>query len=78
MPPRLPDTPPFAALFTGHCQVCGEDWEPGAMIRYTSRFGLRCGVHDCCDAANTEPQEGDVCPSCFLRRALSGECGCQP
>ena len=74
----LPDGPAFEAQYPGYCRDCSSEYRPGAMIRYSSRYGHRVPVHaDCEAAAEPEPLEGTVCPSCFMRRALSGECGCQ-
>ena len=76
MTANLPDGPKFEAQYTGYCYSCETSWNPGAPIRYTSRYGFRRAVHDNCDTANPEPLEGAVCPSCFMRRSLTGECGC--
>lgn len=73
---NMPDGPTFAAQYTGFCRDCDTAWKPGDPIRYTSRYGYRTAVHGNCDFAAIEPLEGAVCPKCFMRRALSGECGC--
>lgn len=66
----------FAALYRGKCSDCGEWWKPGDPIRYSLGADGNF-VHADCDAAEpTEKPEGAVCPTCFLRRSLSGECGC--
>lgn len=72
----IPDGPTFEAMYSGYCRDCETEYRPGAMIRYSSHYDHRVIVHADCEAAAIEPIEGAVCPKCFMRRALSGECGC--
>ena len=64
---------PFIARFGGRCPACESGIHPGKEVEYSTDVPL---VHaDCSDAA-PEPIEGVACPRCFLRRSLSGDCGC--
>lgn len=68
------------ARYPGLCPECGERWQPGDLIRGETSRDLRDKTvtwrHAVCPEA-VEKMEGDVCPVCFLRRSLSGECGCE-
>ena len=78
----------FPARYRGKCSDCGEWWQEGDPIRFVTYAAGDDGwtpadiaagnfVHDDCDAAGpTEKPEGKVCPRCFLRKSLSGDCGC--
>ena len=65
------------ARYSGTCPECGERWQPGDLIRSdaTQPGELPVWQHAVCPEA-VEKLEGDVCPRCFLRRSLSGDCGC--
>ena len=65
------------ARFSGTCPECGERWQPGDLIRAedTPPGELPVWRHAACPES-VEKLEGDVCTRCFLRRSLSGECGC--
>lgn len=61
---------PFAARFLGSCPECGDDVDPGQLVRYDDDSRL---VHDDCDAAEQESVRPEVvCPSCWTVHA--GEC----
>lgn len=66
----------FPARYRGKCSDCGEWWREGDPIRFAMHAAGNF-VHDDCDAsAPAEKPEGETCPRCFLRKSLSGECGC--
>ena len=66
----------YAALFPGLCPECDERWKAGDLIQ---PIDDACGGlhwrHAVCPEGVEKP-EGTVCPTCFLRRSLTGECGC--
>lgn len=64
---------PFQARFYGSCPVCGDDIDPGQLVRYEEDDQL---VHaepaDCNADESTPPREQAPCPSCWTVHA--GEC----
>lgn len=64
---------PFAARFLGSCPECGDDIDPGQLVRYDDDGRV---VHNDCDADLTpserEAEPGVACPSCWTVHA--GEC----
>ena len=66
------------ASYSGLCPECGEFWQPGDLIRREGNERLWEDLrwrHVVCPEAIEKP-EGAVCEHCFLRRSLTGECGC--
>lgn len=65
------------ARYSGICPECDERWQPGELIRSDRRepSGPPIWQHAVCPESVEKP-EGTVCPRCFLRRSLTGECGC--
>ena len=66
------------ARYSGTCPECGERWHPGDLIRagdYTEEGVPTMWGHAVCPES-VERLEGAVCDRCFLRRSLTGECGC--
>ena len=65
------------ARYSGTCPNCGERWQPGELIRSTVVGYEHHEVwqHTVCPES-VEEAEGAACDRCFLRRSLTGECGC--
>ena len=65
------------ARYSGTCPECGVRWQPGDLIRADERprGELPVWQHAVCPES-VEKAEGTVCDRCFLRRSLTGECGC--
>lgn len=65
------------ARYSGTCSECGERWQPGDLIRADEHpLGkLPVWQHAVCPESVEKP-EGAVCDRCFLRRSLTGACGC--
>lgn len=66
------------ARYSGTCPDCGERLQPGDLIRSgdcTERGVPTMWGHAACPQS-VEKAEGAVCDRCFLRRSLTGECGC--
>lgn len=65
------------ARYSGTCHECGERWQPGDLIRSDFKVPGRYPIwtHAVCPESVEKP-EGAVCARCFLRRSLTGECGC--
>lgn len=66
------------ARYSGTCPECGDRWQPGDLIRAEAAQPGESPTwqHAVCPES-VESLEGDVCPRCFLRRSLTGECGCE-
>lgn len=62
----------FEAQYPGRCTVCDEWFEKGTEIRM-SPAGAR---HDRCPEGFTPLTPREVCPRCFMEKALSGACEC--
>lgn len=67
----------ISARYSGTCPECGERWQPGDLIRGETAPMTRGIIyrHAVCPES-VEKAEGMVCDRCFLRRSLTGECGC--
>lgn len=64
---------PFPARFLGSCPACGDDIDPGQLVRYDDDGRVvHADAADCDADESTPPREPVVCPSCWLVHA--GEC----
>lgn len=75
MPNENRNTPAsFPAAFHGKCDHCGDRWQPDDPIAWDG-IGF---VHEAC-AIRTDADDsaGNVCPSCWLQRAINGACVCE-
>lgn len=64
--------PVFRARYPGHCEGCGEEFDPDEEVFYLN--GDIYIDHDC--AADDDSPRPKTCPSCFQIFSASGACGC--
>lgn len=64
----------FTARYRTTCPMCGTDVEPGQLAMWDAGEV----VHATCDPTGRplDPNP-DVCPTCFMTRALNGSCDCE-
>ena len=59
----------FEAKHPGYCANCGETFDRGELVRYVD------DAIEHVECVDIRPAR-DVCPECFLEKAVNGECGC--
>ncbi len=67
----------FEARYPGRCPACREQIEVGDDLVFNDDDVV---VHFGCANRSAVPkigQSGEVCPRCFIEKAVSGACGCE-
>lgn len=63
----------FLARYPGRCANCDEGIEVDDLLTYADDVVIHA---DCNEAPRPDRKPTEVCPRCFIAKALSGECGC--
>lgn len=76
----------FTARYHGNCEVCEVRVEPGDEVAFSEQSGFL--VHELCEGSDQDRprrgqhrveqtfEPGDICPVCFIARAVNKTCGC--
>ena len=63
----------FPARYPGRCPSCDERIHEGDLLTWADDKA----VHADCDSAAPAEKPADICPKCYMARAVSGVCGCE-
>ena len=65
----------FAARYPGRCRACDESIEVGDDLVMDDNQAVH---FDCASTRPLPSKPREVCPRCFIERAVNGDCGCEP
>lgn len=69
--------PKFTARYPGKCPACSKPIEIGEELVIDEEYADMAVHADCAGRPDPTLPAREVCPRCFIERAVSGACGCE-